>query len=206
MTQRITLAALLRVDLPGHVVLLSDGGTVEVNGDSYVARDTLIGVPAGYESLNEGTADEAPAGLITFNLPAGSGAGTVNRKAFSGARARLFVAEVNGDTGQAVGTPDQLADWIVDQTAMVLGVGQRQLEVAFVSGGERLFQVNRGNALSPGFHKSIYANETGLDNATGATLVDAWGAPSPPRGTVSSGIYGGNGGGGGGRFDVVQAL
>lgn len=200
MTQRITLAALLKVELPGHTARLIDGGTLVVGGETYTARDALLGVVDGYEALTEGVGDEAPAGSLTFLPPDDAPATTLNSAASQGARVRLWSAEVDADTGAIIGAAMQEADWIVDYPALTIGTGKRELELACVSGGDRLFQVDKGNALSPTYHRGIHPGEAGLDNASGVTASVAWGAPAAPRGTSSAGVGvpGGSYTGGGG--------
>lgn len=203
MTRRVTIAAVLQLDLPGHTVRLVDGGTLPFAGQTFGARDDVIGVPATYEALTDGLADEAPAGAITFLPPAGVAAATLLAPAWQGARCRLWITDVDDTTGLPVGEPDQIADWMLDQSQLTTGRAKRELELTFVGAAERLFQSNRGNSLSPLFHRSIYPGEAGLDGASGVTMSVAWGAPAAPRGTVAAG---GGGDGGGGTFNVDAAL
>jgi hypothetical protein len=186
MAARIMLAGLLRIELPGHDARLSDGGAVTVAGETYRARDARLGVVDGLEALTEGVADEAPAALLRFLPPDDVAAATLNDPAQAGSRVRLWTVEVDAETGAPIGAPEQEADWIVDFPALTIGIGERALELACVSGGDRLFQRDRGNSLAPNFHRSIFAGEAGLDNASGVETAVPWGAPSPARG-VSGG-------------------
>lgn len=186
---RITLAALLKLELPGYTARIVDGGMLVADGETYLARDPIIGVPAGFDALNEGVGEEAPAGRITFNPPASTAASTLLNAGWQGARLRIWIAEVDTN-GAVVGSPDQIADWILDQATMVLAEDNRQVEISFVGAGQRLFQMDRGNSLSPSFHKAVHPNETGLDNASGVATAVPWGAPSPPRGIVTNGSMG----------------
>ena len=199
MTQRITLAGLLKVELPGHTVRLVDGGVLVVGGETYTSRDSLLGVVDGYQALTEGVSDEAPAGSLIFLPPNDAPATAFNSATNQGARVRIYVAEVDADTGLVIGSPQQEVDWIVDFPALTLGMQRCQLELACVSGGDRLFQLNRGNSLSPTYHRGIHPGEAGLDNASGVSRPVPWGAASAPRGTTSASAsatgYGGSFGG-----------
>lgn len=191
--RRILIAGLLKLELPARAVLLSDaGGTVTFAGDRYGARDALLGVLAGFESLQEGVGDEAPAAALTFLLPDATAAASVNTGAVQNSRCRLWLAEIDADTGLLIGTPSQEADWIVDYTALSLDQGKRELEIGFVSSGDRFFQRDRGNSLTPAFHRGVHPGEAGLDNASGVATSVAWGATSQPRGTSSGGALGGS--------------
>jgi hypothetical protein len=204
MSKRITMAGMLKLELPAATVRLVDGGTLTVDGETYLARDPFIGVLSGFEALNEGVGDEAPAGSLTFLPPDATPAAALNTGASQGARLRLWTVDVDQDTGLVIGAPLQEADWIVDYPTMTIDIGQRELELAFVSGGDRFFQIDRGNALSPTFHRSVHPGEAGLDAASGAETSVPWGAPSQPRGTaVSSGGSAGGGGFNGGNVAYV---
>ncbi len=191
MTATIMLAALLRVDLPGHTALLCDGGTLQVGVNTYTSRDSVLGVPESFEALSEGVGDEAPAGAITF-IPADNALSTaLNSPQIAGSRVRIWVAEVDQTTGLVIGTPDSLADWIVDFPSMSNGKNGRRLTLNCVTTSEAMFEVNLGNSLSSAFHKRLYPGETGLDNASGVSTSVAWGAASAPRGVSGGGGYNG---------------
>jgi hypothetical protein len=196
MSTRITMAGMLKLELPAATVRLVDGGTLPVDGETYLSRDPFIGVLSGFEALNEGVGDEAPAGSLTFLPPDATPAAALNTGDNQGARLRLWTVDVDQATGLPIGAPTQEADWIVDYPAMSIGEGERELELAFVSSGDRFFQVDRGNALAPNFHRSIHPGEAGLDAASGAETSVPWGAPSQPRGTSMSSGGGSSYGGG----------
>lgn len=185
----VMLAALLKVELPGHSACLIDGGTLGWNGDSYAPTDSVLGVPESYEALTEGVGDEAPAGAITFILPDSTASASVNSAAIVDSRVRLWLAEVDSETGALVGAPDSLADWLVDYPSIAIERGVRRLTLNCVSHAQRLFDLNLGNVLSPKFHERIYPGEWGLRNAAGVSIAVPWGAASGPRGTTND--YGG---------------
>lgn len=186
----VMLAALLKVELPGHSACLIDGGTLSWGGDSYAPSDSVLGVPEGYEALTEGVGDEAPAGAITFILPDSTASASVNSASIVDSRVRLWLAEVDRETGQVVGTPDSMADWLVDYPSIAIQNGVRRLTLNCVSHAQRLFELNLGNVLSPKFHERIYPGEWGLRNAVGVSTAVPWGAASGPRGTTND--YGSN--------------
>lgn len=186
MAQRILLAGLLKVELPGHVARLCDGGAVTFAGEAYAARDSLLGVIDRLDVPSEGVGDEAPSGSLIFLPPDDAPAATLNAAANVGARVRLWLAEIDAETGLIVGTPEQQADWIVDYTAITLASGKRELELSCVSSGDRFFQTDRGNSLSPTFHRGIHPGEAGLDNASGVETTVAWGAAAQPRGQANA--------------------
>jgi hypothetical protein len=198
--QRICLAGLVAIDLPDHDARLCDGGTVPWDGDTYGAFDDLLGVLASVERMDEGVGDEAPAGSVTFLPPSGVANVDLMDPAFQDARVRTYVAEIDPDTGEVVGDPDQQDDWRIDVPRLAVGLGKRALTYDCVPTLERIFETERGNTLSPNYHKSIFPGELGFDHASGVSFTFAFGAVSPPRGTVTSGV--GFGGGSGSVGDM----
>lgn len=192
--RRILIAGLLKLELPGATVRLIDGGSLPVAGEQYVARDPFLGVLSGFQSLTEGVGDEAPAGALTFIPPGNTPAADLNSGANQGARLRLYTVEIDDETGLPIGAAQQEADWIVDFPAVSIDGDAREVEFVCVSGGDRFFQVDRGNTLSPTFHRSVHPGEAGLDNASGVETSVPWGAPSAPRGVSAAGGGGGYGG------------
>lgn len=184
----ILIAGLLKLELPGHTVLLTDGGgTVTFAGDVYGSLDSVLGRLSAFEVLDEGVGDEAPAATLTFLLPDATTAAAVNTGAMQNARCRLYLVEIDRETGLPIGTPQQEADWIVDTTSLAIAEKKRELEIGFVSSGDRFFQRDRGNSLTPAFHRGVHPGEAGLDNASGVATSVAWGATAQPRGTSGSG-------------------
>ena len=181
---RILLAALLRIDLPGHSVRLVDGGSLPWGVDVYSSEDSLLGVPKGFVALREGVGARAPAGVLTFLTPdaAQVPSSTLMNPAWQFARIRTYIAEVDPDTGTVTGEPDQQSDWLIDQPVLRFPPGGRELDLVCISHWQRLFEIDRGNSLSPSFHKSLYAGETGLDNGSGVETNFPWAAAQAPRG------------------------
>jgi hypothetical protein len=193
----IMLAGLLFWEAGAEEVRIVDGGTLTVDGDVYVSRHAIFGAISAFESINEGVGDEAPAGVLTFSPAPDADPYTLNSPDLQGTRLRMWIAEVDKDTGAVVGTPDQVLDSIVDVPRLRLRRQAMELETDIVSRAERLFLINEGNVLSGEFHRRLYPSETGLDNAIGVPTVVAWGTVGAPRGTAS---YGGGGGGLGGLY------
>ncbi|RYG79532.1 hypothetical protein EON77_08980 [bacterium] len=184
--ERILLSGLMKAELPGHTILLCDGGTVQWGDDVYVGEDEMFGTIAGFDPPEEGIGDVVPAGTLTM-LPNGSASAiTLSQPAFQGSRIRFWIAEIDEATGGIIGEPDLQADWQLDRTTMTSKKGERSLGIDMVSMAQRLFAKVEGNVLSSAFHSSIFPGERGFDNSTGLGVTFAWGVASPPRGTVAS--------------------
>jgi hypothetical protein len=186
MTQRVRLALLMRVDLDDHPARMTDGGVVDWDGHLWRARDSVLGVPIGFESLEEGVATSLPAGTFTFTPTDATPSSVLNDPGLAGRRVRCWLAEIDVDTGAVTGVPEQLIDWMIDYPEIEVDEDGRTHLLNCVSNLQWLMMRDQGNSLSPSFHERIHPGEKGLRNGSGITTSFAWGAPSPPRG-VSSG-------------------
>lgn len=186
MIDRILLAGLMKAELPGHTILLCDGGTVQWAGDVYTGEDPTFGTIESFDPPEEGVGDVIPAGTLTM-LPNGSATAiALSQPAFQGSRIRFWIAEVDGMTGAIIGEPDLQADWQLDRTTLRSKKGSRSLEADMVSMAQRLLAKVEGICLSSSSHSSIFPGERGFDNATGLGVSFAWGVASAPRGLVAS--------------------
>ena len=196
---RIALIGLLKIELPGHTVLLCDGWFITWNGETYRSTDPVFGSIAAVEGMSEGQGDEIPALDLTLLPPGTTAPAALSKPGYQRSRVRFWIADYDVDSGQIVGTPEQMFDGQIDQTTLKVGQG-RELNMSIVSNAERLFELDIGNTLSPAFHKSVNPGELGHDNATGLSVPVAWGVEGPARGYRGGG--GGSGGRGGGVFDM----
>lgn len=184
--QRIMLTGLLKLELPNATILLCDGGFVTWNGETYQSEDPVFGTVAGFEAISEGVGDEAPAGTIAFYPTNLAAAVDLSKPGNQGSRLRLWVAEINEATGQVIGQPDQMADWMTDRTVLKRANGMRILEMLCITGSQRLLVKNDGNVLSTPAHQRTWPGERGFEDAIGLPGAVAWGTASQPRGTTSS--------------------
>ena len=198
----VTLAWLATFELPGGTLRYSDGGVVTWGADTFTATDDTFGTIGSVEPAEEGSGDQMPSETLTFLPASTAAAATLSSPTYQMSPLRFWLAEVDPATGEVVGTPDLVADRLLDTTTLRSGKseegGYRYLDVGMISTAERLFLTNEGNSLTSRFHKSVWPGEQGFDNATGVGLQVAWGVKSPPRGTVAIG-----GGGGGGFAEAV---
>lgn len=178
---RIGFVGLVKIELPGGgaIVRLTDGGTFVWGGETYGPRDATFGTLGAMESLEEGIGVEVPAAKITLHPPSTAAAATLVAPGNQTAGVRAWIAEFNADSGAIVGTPQIAFDGFLDQPRLARTGDALMLDLTIVSRLEWLLAFNIGNSLSPAFHKSIWAGETGEDQATGLTIPDAWGVEAP---------------------------
>jgi len=195
----VGITGLLKIELPDHTVLLTDGGTTVFDGETYSSYDEVVGSLAALDTIAEGIGDEIPALDLTFAPPSVAAVSALSSGAIQKSRVRLWLAEYDTTTGEVVGTPELRFIGFVDQPQTSFAFRQLTLQITAVPELEAMFFKDTGNGLSISFHKALYPGELGHDNASGLSIPIAWGVESPPRGSV---YFGGGGGGFGNNFAV----
>lgn len=194
----VTMAGLVKIELPSATLRLCDGAFVKWAAETFNAADPDFGTIGSIEPVDEGVGDEIPALRMNFLPSSTASAADLSRPEYQGCRVRMWIAEVNIDNNEVIGTPSLEFDGQADSTDLVIDRGSRELEMDIVSAAERLFVINEGNTLSPRFHKTLYPGELGEDNAIGVGVGVAWGTGSPAQ-TYGPGFgYGAGGGDSGG--------
>ncbi|KKW92247.1 hypothetical protein [Sphingobium chungbukense] len=180
---RVILSGLMKIELrDGRIIRLCDGGFVLWGAEIFRSSDTQFGMIGSMQALEEGVGDEVPAFQLTFLPVSTTAAADLSAPGMQGSRARIWIAEINPDSGLPVGTPDLQFDGMIDRTVLRVGLRKRELDIEFVSYSERLFTIVEGNTLAANFHKSVYPGELGEDNATGLGVGVAWGTEAQPGG------------------------
>lgn len=196
--QSLALIGLLKIELPDATVRLCDGGFVEFDGETYRSTDPVFGGIASLEALTEGVGEEIPALELSLNPAGTSAASDLSRPGFQRSRVRFWTREIDIETGLLVG-PDEPPKFLgqIDQTVLRIGRATRELAMTVVATLEKFFMRNDGNSLSPVYHKSVWPDETGHDNATGLSKSVAWGVEGSPGASSAGSASGGSVRGGG---------
>lgn len=186
----------IEINLPGKDIRLLDGSAaITIGSDVFTGSDDDYGTLHAIENFDDGMGDTAPRLNVSL-LPASTlAAETMLDPAAQGSRIRVWLGAFVRETGAAVEDPILLFDGEIDQGTLKLGKGARSLEYECAGGFERFFENQEGARLAPGFHKSIWTGETGLDNVTGVQETIYWGTQAPKN--AVTGVSGGVGVGGG---------
>lgn len=187
------LTWLLRLDLPGGSVFLSDGGVTAWGGNTYASEDAVIGSFSQIGEVTEGFGPELPEQEIVFAPPSNAALAPLQAGAFRRSAMRLWLAEFDPSTGAVVGTPDMRFSGRMDRVRQQYGLRQLSIVVSFVPEMEVLLFSDDGNGLSAEFHKSVYPGETGHDQATGLVTTVTWGVKGADSGNGRGGYGGGSG-------------
>lgn len=192
--QRVRMDGLIRIDLLTRPLLLCGAGFVRWGADTYLGRDPEYGAIADLGDINEGIGNDVPGLTLTLFPADDAAAGLLASPLHQNRRVRMWIAEIDEETGLIIGDPDLQFEGLVDRPILRIadsGEGAvRTLELEIVSAAERLFLINEGNSLSSRFHKIRYSAETGEDNGTGLGISVPWGVEAPPRSVGSSAASG----------------
>lgn len=186
----LTLALLLRIDLPGHNVRLSEGGEFRYGGDIYRPSDDVLGNITAFEDHTTGEADQAPLFEVTWGVKDIAAAVSLSSLTAQGSFADWRIVGLETATGAQV-SEQRIFTGFVDRTEISGDVGRFELTMGFATDIDRLLNTDKGNRLNAAFHRSVWPNEGGLDMMTGTTIPVPWGDKS----TVSGVRVAGGGGG-----------
>lgn len=184
---------LLKIELPAGDVFLSDGGFITFGGDTYTETDATLGSLQSVDPMTEGTEGAIPALDLTFGVPDASALTALSNGAIQRSTVTMWLVEYNHDTNLPVGTNEPLFIGQIDQPAFRFSSREFIASLACTSKLEVMFSRDSGNRLSSTFHKSMFAGETGHDNATGLSVKVAWGVAGPPTSSGGGGGFGGVG-------------
>lgn len=195
----------IEINLPGKDIRLLDGSAaITIGAHVFTGSDDDYGTLHAIENFDDGMGDTAPRLNLSLLPSSTLAAETMLDPAAQGSRIRVWLGAFVRETGMAVEDPVLLFDGEIDQGTLKLAKGSRVLDYECAGGFERFFENQEGARLAPGFHKSVWPGETGLDNVTGVQSTIYWGSQAP-AGTIAN-VSGGAGNGGGGRFQLNEAL
>lgn len=205
--RRLTLAAFMKLELPGGDVRLCDGGVLKFGGEEYAARHPIWGALAEVPPAESALGDFAPGGSIVLAVDPSAPRSTLLADAVRQSRVRAWWGEVDS-ASNTVTSATLLGDWVVDFPRLRVTRAGRLVSLQMITRAERLFLTNRGNVCSPRFHKSIWPGERGFDNCTDVPVQVAWGTQGAPAGSVGAGMMTGGSPGSiaGGRQFVGREL
>lgn len=181
---------LLRLDLPGGSVFLSDGGVTTWGGNTYRANDAVLGSFATLSDVTVGFGPELPEQEIIFAVPDNAAVEVLQAGARARSVMRLSLVEFDASTGQVVGSPHHDFFGRMDRVRHSFAFQQLSVILTCVPELEVMLFSDDGNGLSAASHKELFPGETGHDQATGLVIPVAWGVEA------ARGVSSGGGGGG----------
>ncbi|MHA3791449.1 hypothetical protein [Rhizorhabdus histidinilytica] len=177
---QVTIFGAVQIALPDHDINLLDGSAeLTIDGDRYTGRDDIYGTLESIEDLTEGIGAEAPRLSMTLLPASDAAAATLASASMQGSVVSIRVGAVDPMSGQPI--PDPFVAFIgeLDVPTLNLDAGRRTLDYEAASIWERFFSDDEGIRLSPGWHKSVWPGELGMDFVTGIQERVYWGVKRP---------------------------
>ena len=174
-----TKCTLVRLDMPGAAVCLTDDGFVpfdagEGNGvETYFGRHPTYGVLDNVGEINDGAEAETTRLDISI-LPASDvAAAALGSPTVQGVRVQFWEGAINPDTGLLIGTPELKFDGEIDKPRFQVGESW-VLTLECGTQGERQVEPNTDWRLNDAFHQTIWPGELGLTYVDGVARKNEW--------------------------------
>jgi len=181
-------ATLIRIDLPGAALCLTDGGFLVfdagegVGPEYYTDVHPTYGVLDSVPSIKDGAESETPRLDITILPPAGGvGAAALASPTLQGVRVQWWEAAIDKDNGGVIGQPLLKFEGEYDRARLTVGASW-SLALECGTQAERQLEPNEDWRLNDTFHQLCWPGELGLANVTNVNVKDEWRSRPPPAG------------------------
>lgn len=177
-----TKATLVRFDLPGSALCLTDGGFVvfdagDGDGDeTYLGRHPTYGVLASVPSIKDGSEAQTTRLDIVIQPASADAVTALSAASLQGIRVQWWEGAINRATGALIGEPELKFDGEFDRARMTVGENW-SLIMECGTQAERQLEPNADWRLNHSFHSLIWAGppvELGLIFVDGVTRKKEW--------------------------------
>lgn len=172
-------ATLLRIDLPGSPLCLTDGGFMVFDAgeglgpETYIDEHPIYGVLDSVPSITDGAEAQTPRLDIVILPGTGTGAAALAAPTIQGIRVQWWEAVVDWNTGGLLGQPNLKFDGELDRARLTVGESW-SLVLECGTQSERQLEPNEDWRLNDAFHRVCWSSEMGLANVTNVTVKDEW--------------------------------
>ncbi len=172
-------ATLVRFDMPGGAICLTDGGFVPFDAgegegvELYIGRHPVYGVLNSVGSIKDGA--EATTTRIDISiLPASAdAAAALAAPTTQGVRVQWWEGVIHPEDGQLVDTPELKFDGEIDKPRFQVS-DTWLLTLECGTQAERQLEPNADWRLNDAFHQTIWPGELGLIYVDGVTRKKEW--------------------------------
>lgn len=172
-------ATLVRFDLPGGPLCLTDGGFAAFDAgegqgvEIYIDLHPVYGALHSVPSITDG-AEAQTTRLDIVILPAtDDGAVALASPSIQGIRIQWWEALIDWSTGGLIGQPNLKFDGELDRARLTVGENW-SLALECGTQAERQLEPNEDWRLNNAFHQICWPGELGLSNVTNVTVKDEW--------------------------------
>lgn len=207
--RHVTVAWLVKMELPGKTIRLTDGSGFVIIGtgddaEIYTGKDPVFGKLAEIGEIIETEGSEAPRQTIHL-LPQGNAAlAELTAPSAQGAPVSIFLAAIDARTGFVIGEPDRRFTGFLDDAGFLSGRNSALLEVELATAWEWLFDDNEGHRWNDEFWTYLYGPQArAFEHVVNVGEQVYWGYNGPSSGSGGS-SGGGNGSIGGGLIGAIK--
>lgn len=175
-----TKCTLVRFDLPGVPLCLTDGGFVRFDrgeGDgeeTYLARDPVYGVIDTMPSIQDGSESSVTRLEIDLLPPTDTATAALASPSIQGVRVQWWEGAINPATGLLIGEPELKFDGEFDRARLSVG-DKWALTMECGTQAERQLEPNADWRLNNSFHQVVWGTgELGMIFVDGVTRKKEW--------------------------------
>ena len=177
------VATLIRLDLPGKTIFLTDGGFVDYAGNRYLGDHPVYGALSSVSPIRDGSKAQSTRIDIVVHPATDEALVSLAAPATQGSRVQGWEGAIDRLTGLLIGLPLLQFDGELDKARFSVGEA-RALTLACGSHSERQLEPNADWRLNHAFHTRIWgAGETGLIHMTNVLKKSEWRERPPNPGT-----------------------
>lgn len=176
---RPTKASLVRIDLPGAPLCLTDGGFIRFDAgegegvETYIARHPVFGTLGKLPAIKDGAESETTRLDFILQPPSDTATAALASPALQGVRVQWWEGAVDQNTGTLIGQPLLKFDGEFDKPRFRVGK-TTSLTIECGTQAERQVEPNVDWRLNHVFHSSIWAGEMGLIFVDGIRRKMEW--------------------------------
>lgn len=174
-----TTASLVRFDLPGAALCLTDGGFVRFDAgegdgvETYIARHPIYGSLGPLPSIKDGAESETTRLEFVLLPPSDTATAALSSPALQGIRVQWWEGTIDRATGTLIGVPLLKFDGEFDKPRFRVGKAS-SLTMECGTQAERQVEPNVDWRLNNVFHTSIWPGEQGLIYVDGIRRKMEW--------------------------------
>lgn len=182
-----TACILIRLDMPGGPVCLTDGGFAQHDAgegdglETYFGRHPVYGVLSSVSSITDGDAAQTTRIDVVLLPPSDVAVAALASPSTQGVRVQWWEGVIDQATGLLIGAPELKFDGEIDKSRFMVG-DSWGLTLECGTQAERQLEPNADWRLNDAFHRRIWAGELGLTNVDGVLRKTEWRSRPPDPG------------------------
>lgn len=172
-------STLIRFDLPGGAICLTDGGFVffdanEGNGpEGYLGSHPVYGSLDTVGSIKDGSEAQTTRIDITILPASDTAAAALASPTIQGSRVQWWEGVIDAESGLLIGQPELKFDGEIDKPRFQVG-DDWKLTLECGTQAERQLEQNADWRLNNSFHHKVWPGELGLSFVDGVTRKKEW--------------------------------